>query len=224
MDSKKDFKTPKISFQIPTVTTTTTAANGNDKSNKLQQNRNDLDPRVNKRVMIQSGCSTLGSNVADSDDDKNNNKKKIRNKVRLKPGHSALDWYKLTNEVGIQGKLITGLDSLIKDEDFLKLNNPNAGNFKCFMFGVPTFKLKPYLRFNHKILQKHVSEDDCWTVHNGKVYCMTYYLHFHPGGADILLEEAAGKDCTRLFNEYHPWVNVEKLFETCLIGAYVSEP
>jgi len=50
-----------------------------------------------------------------------------------------------------------------------------------------------------------------------QVYNITPYLHYHPGGADILMK-AAGKDGTSLFNKYHPWVNAHALLEKCLIG------
>ncbi|KAG3130330.1 hypothetical protein PI126_g20557 [Phytophthora idaei] len=63
----------------------------------------------------------------------------------------------------------------------------------------------------------HCTEEDCWSVLDGKVYNMTPYLKFHPGGiADLLL--AAGGDCTDLFNEKHPWVNGHSMLEKCYIG------
>jgi cytochrome-b5 reductase len=37
----------------------------------------------------------------------------------------------------------------------------------------------------------------------GKVYNMTPYMKFHPGGVDELMR-GAGKDCTILFNEVRP--------------------
>jgi cytochrome-b5 reductase len=54
-------------------------------------------------------------------------------------------------------------------------------------------------------------------VLHGKVYNITPYLRFHPGGADILVK-AAGRDATALFNKYHPWVNAHALLEKCLLG------
>ncbi|RQM13789.1 hypothetical protein DD237_005307 [Peronospora effusa] len=63
----------------------------------------------------------------------------------------------------------------------------------------------------------HNTQDDCWSVLNGKVYNMTSYLQFHPGGvADLML--SAGGDCTDLFNEKHPWVNGHGMLEKCYIG------
>ncbi|KAI9909143.1 hypothetical protein PsorP6_014636 [Peronosclerospora sorghi] len=64
---------------------------------------------------------------------------------------------------------------------------------------------------------RHNTETDCWSVLDGKVYNMTPYLKFHPGGiADLML--SAGGDCTDLFNEKHPWVNGHSMLEKCYIG------
>ncbi|KAF4032251.1 Oxidoreductase NAD-binding domain [Phytophthora infestans] len=66
-------------------------------------------------------------------------------------------------------------------------------------------------------VNRHCTEEDCWSVLDGRVYNMTPYLKFHPGGiADLLL--AAGGDCTDLFNEKHPWVNGHSMLEKCYIG------
>ena len=39
---------------------------------------------------------------------------------------------------------------------------------------------------------KHNKEDDCWTVYQGKVYDVTSYLDYHPGGRDKLMLAAGG--------------------------------
>eukprot|EP01067_Filipodium_phascolosomae_P001641 Filipodium_phascolosomae@DN206_c0_g1_i1.p1 len=64
---------------------------------------------------------------------------------------------------------------------------------------------------------KHDREDDCWTILQGRVYDVTEYLRYHPGGKDKLME-TAGKDCTDLFLQNHPWVNGPVLLERCFIG------
>ncbi|PRW33296.1 cytochrome b5 domain-containing RLF-like [Chlorella sorokiniana] len=64
---------------------------------------------------------------------------------------------------------------------------------------------------------QHASKDDCWTVLRGKVYNITHYLRFHPGGVPLLLK-IAGKDGTALFNKYHAWVNYEFMLQKCLVG------
>ncbi|KAI4719356.1 hypothetical protein E4T48_04408 [Aureobasidium sp. EXF-10727] len=64
--------------------------------------------------------------------------------------------------------------------------------------------------------------NDAWSVYNGKVYNITPYAPFHPGGKGELLR-AAGKDGTKLFMEVHPWVNWEGMLNSCLVGVMVSE-
>ena len=59
----------------------------------------------------------------------------------------------------------------------------------------------------------HSADTDCWTVFNGRVYDITEYAKVHPGGRKIFL--GRGKDCTELYNKYHPWVN-----GAFLIGKY----
>ncbi|KAG9944537.1 hypothetical protein KCU85_g7863, partial [Aureobasidium melanogenum] len=63
---------------------------------------------------------------------------------------------------------------------------------------------------------------DAWSVYNGKVYNITPYAPFHPGGRGELLR-AAGRDGTKLFMEVHPWVNWEGMLNSCLVGVLVSE-
>jgi cytochrome-b5 reductase len=67
-------------------------------------------------------------------------------------------------------------------------------------------------------VKAHKSRDDAWMVLSGRVYNITPYMPFHPGGADILMA-AAGKDGTALFQRYHPWVNGHALLESCLLGS-----
>lgn len=64
--------------------------------------------------------------------------------------------------------------------------------------------------------------NDAWSVYGGKVYNVTPYIPFHPGGKGELLR-GAGKDATRLFGEVHPWVNYETMLSSCLIGILVEE-
>ncbi|KAG7025640.1 Cytochrome b5 domain-containing protein RLF, partial [Cucurbita argyrosperma subsp. argyrosperma] len=67
-------------------------------------------------------------------------------------------------------------------------------------------------------VKEHQTEGSMWTVLKGRVYNISPYMKFHPGGADILMK-AVGKDCTSLFNKYHAWVNAEFLLEKCLVGT-----
>ncbi|XP_053671048.1 cytochrome b5 reductase 4 [Anopheles nili] len=69
----------------------------------------------------------------------------------------------------------------------------------------------------HAELAKHNRPDDTWMAIRGKVYNVTRYMNFHPGGADELMR-GAGKDATKLFEEVHAWVNYESLLAKCYIG------
>ncbi|KAG9133860.1 hypothetical protein Leryth_017931 [Lithospermum erythrorhizon] len=48
-------------------------------------------------------------------------------------------------------------------------------------------------------VKQHKTGDAMWTVLKGRVYNISPYMKFHPGGEDILLK-AVGKDCTSLFS------------------------
>jgi cytochrome-b5 reductase len=49
-------------------------------------------------------------------------------------------------------------------------------------------------------------------VLNGKIYDISLYAEYHPGGVEKLFL-GAGKDCTKLFNQFHPWVNGHAFLE-----------
>lgn len=56
-----------------------------------------------------------------------------------------------------------------------------------------------------------------WSVWQGKVYNITPYLPFHPGGVGELMR-GAGKNAEKMFLEAHPWVNWENMLGECLVG------
>ncbi|XP_071455196.1 cytochrome b5 reductase 4 [Hetaerina americana] len=66
-------------------------------------------------------------------------------------------------------------------------------------------------------LSKHNKREDAWIAIKGQVFNITDYLDFHPGGPEELLR-GVGMDATKLFNEVHPWVNVESMLQKCLVG------
>ena len=78
------------------------------------------------------------------------------------------------------------------------------------------------VRGNKKIslkeLAEHNTDLDCWTAYNGKVYNISQYLPYHPGGI-AKLKLGAGKDCTELFNKYHRWVNIESILSKYMVGT-----
>jgi cytochrome b involved in lipid metabolism len=61
-----------------------------------------------------------------------------------------------------------------------------------------------------------------WSSYQGKVYNITPYLPFHPGGEPELMK-AAGRDGAKLFMEIHPWVNWEGMLGSCVVGILVGE-
>jgi cytochrome b involved in lipid metabolism len=76
----------------------------------------------------------------------------------------------------------------------------------------------PLRNISREELAEHNTKFDCWTALNGKVYNITQYIDYHPGGVPKLML-GAGKDCTALFNRYHAWVNYESMLSKCLVGV-----
>lgn len=85
--------------------------------------------------------------------------------------------------------------------------------------GVPGFQ-----RVTPSMLKEHNGRKGrpAWSSYLGKVYNITPYVHFHPGGEGELLR-AAGKDGAKLFMEVHSWINWENMLNSCIVGIMVSE-
>ncbi|KAJ3318339.1 hypothetical protein HDU76_000858, partial [Blyttiomyces sp. JEL0837] len=78
-------------------------------------------------------------------------------------------------------------------------------------------------RYTPSEVAAHKSKEDCWMAISGKVYNVTHYLRFHPGGVGQLMR-GAGKDATELFLKVHPWVNLDYLLgDKCLVGYLIPE-
>jgi len=71
-------------------------------------------------------------------------------------------------------------------------------------------------------LKQHNTPDDAWSAFYGKVYNITPYLSFHPGGEKELMR-VAGRDGTKLFAATHGWVNLDFMLDACLVGFLVPE-
>ncbi|KAJ5340539.1 hypothetical protein N7541_009663 [Penicillium brevicompactum] len=118
--------------------------------------------------------------------------KKASKRVVLEPGYSPLDWAALASNPNNQ---LRGKD------------------------------LPPgLLRVTPSMLREQHGRKgrDAWTSYNGKVYNISPYAPYHPGGKGELLR-GAGKDSGQLFMEIHPWVNWDGILGECLIGILVSE-
>ncbi|KAL9078990.1 MAG: hypothetical protein Q9157_002089 [Trypethelium eluteriae] len=61
-----------------------------------------------------------------------------------------------------------------------------------------------------------------WASYQGRVYNLTPYVPYHPGGEGEIMR-AAGKDAERLFNEIHSYVNWENMLGQCCVGIMVTE-
>ncbi|KAJ1978600.1 hypothetical protein H4R34_003147 [Dimargaris verticillata] len=77
-------------------------------------------------------------------------------------------------------------------------------------------------RYTLADVKKHNTETDAWCVIRGKVYNITPYLDFHPGGKKDLMR-VAGRDGTKLFMYTHSWVNVDALLDQCLVGILAPD-
>mmetsp|Transcript_21515 Transcript_21515/g.27728 ORF Transcript_21515/g.27728 Transcript_21515/m.27728 type:complete len:154 (-) Transcript_21515:972-1433(-) len=83
-------------------------------------------------------------------------------------------------------------------------------------------KGKPLRNISIEEVNRHNSEHDSWIILRGKVYNLTPYLHYHPGGISIF-KNFYGKDCTEQFDKYHRWVNIDALIGNLLLGFAVDE-
>ena len=115
---------------------------------------------------------------------------KARGKVGLEPGYSLMSWMRLCTS----GTDLTGGVGAVDAEDEDSWPWWTADQVK-----------------------QHNSADDAWMVVRGRVYNVTPYLRYHPGGVDVLLK-AAGKDATELFDQYHTWVDAHGIMEACCVG------
>lgn len=118
---------------------------------------------------------------------------KVREKVQLQPGFHLVDWMRLMKSSSINSMTSGGR----QDGEGLR-------------------------KVSLRELSQHSSEFDCWTAYKGKVYDITKYIAFHPGGKPKLML-GAGKDCTDLFDKFHRWVNIDNILGKCVIGVLGSE-
>ena len=243
-DSKQDmFMKPRVpvpassqrsQFRKPKMTQTTAAAAPTDThSNALG-------------IARQPGCSTLpvpsASNSSILEGPAGAAQK--RNKVVLQPGHGPLDWADLQAKKGSTGETTMPALISIRDwttfardneayehnlipvlkqlaESFSVSNPPSAQALSKYPPILP-WEFKPALKIRLEEVQKHNTRNDMWCVLNGKVYFLSQYLDFHPGGQDILMKYCNGKIATLMFNKYHRWVNYERLLQTFYLGDLLS--
>jgi len=105
----------------------------------------------------------------------------------------------------------------------------------------------PNVKITPKDLALHKSQSDAWVSLNGKVFDVSKYMDYHPGGMypleerlfsidskklltfriDFLgvgkLMQVAGSDATSTFYKYHSWVNYESLLAADCVGYLVPD-
>ena len=71
-------------------------------------------------------------------------------------------------------------------------------------------------------VQKHSSKNDVWMVIDGKVYDSTKFLDEHPGGEEVLLEQA-GLDASEAFEEIGHSEDARELLTSMLVGTLSTD-
>ena len=90
---------------------------------------------------------------------------KARCKTALGPGYSLMAWMRLSQGADLSG----GVGAVDMDDDEAT-----------------------WREWEITEVSKHNSPEDAWMVIHGKVYNVTPYLPYHPGGVSTLLKEAGG--------------------------------
>ena len=82
--------------------------------------------------------------------------------------------------------------------------------------------LRPKLKqFTLKEVAAHCTMESCWMAINDKVYDLTEFIEYHPGGYEIMIE-FAGADATNAFNEKPHTIEAADMLEKYLIGELVK--
>lgn len=81
----------------------------------------------------------------------------------------------------------------------------------------------PFRTISIDELQRHSTLDDGWCAISGRVYNVTPYLEYHPGGAAIFAQ-VLGDDATDAFAQYHPFVNAHELCGALELGTLAAAP
>lgn len=112
-----------------------------------------------------------------------------KNKYKIKPGYSQLDWIQLNKN---------------------KTTNYNYIDDLCKVRKITLSELK-----------EHNLKNDCWISINDKVYDITKYLNYHPGGINTIMM-GAGCDGTKLFEEHHNWVSIGNILKNQFLGLLIN--
>jgi cytochrome b involved in lipid metabolism len=87
---------------------------------------------------------------------------------------------------------------------------------------VTSIKLAPIQQFSLKEVATHCTIESCWMVICDKVYDLTDFIEYHPGGYEICMEYA-GSDATNAFNEKPHTIDAVDMLEKYYIGELIKE-
>lgn len=161
-------------------------------------------------LTVNGGISSIGSGGLPVPSIYREPPTKTNRKVTLEPGHSPLDWARLCR---------TAPPEVLRGPD-IPLELLRVTPSMLAKHGRPR---KPRGR-DKSIVDSDEAEpvETVWMALEGKVYNITAYIPFHPGGEGELLR-CAGKDGTSLFMKTHSWVNIDGMLKGCLVGILISE-
>ncbi|KAK4703811.1 hypothetical protein P7C70_g2407, partial [Phenoliferia sp. Uapishka_3] len=139
-------------------------------------------------------------------------KKRVRVKVAIEKGYSQLDWGRLQR---------SGADLRVRRISFFSDLSGAQGSACVLTEGRrQQGGVTQLARITPEELAKHKSKADCWQAYGGKVYNVTPFIKYHPGGVPELMR-ANGRDGTELFMKTHAWVNADLMLDGCLVGFLV---
>ena len=129
---------------------------------------------------------------------------KGRSKTALGPGYSLMAWMRLSQGADLSG----GVGAVDPDEDEAKWKEWDVRwHSETSPWSPPSpspFPSTPTLTLTLTEVaevSQHNSAEDAWMVIHGRVYNITPYLRYHPGGVSSLLDEA-GNDGTAVLLDW----------------------
>jgi len=77
-------------------------------------------------------------------------------------------------------------------------------------------------KFSKKEVAEHTDKKSTWIIINDNVYDVTKFLEEHPGGEEVLLEQA-GKDATENFEDVGHSTDARTMMKEYLLGELIDE-
>ncbi|XP_021968211.1 cytochrome b5 [Folsomia candida] len=77
-------------------------------------------------------------------------------------------------------------------------------------------------KYSLKEVEAHKDKKSCWIVIADNVYDVTKFLEEHPGGEEVLLEQA-GKDATENFEDVGHSTDARTMMKDYLVGEIIDE-